>query len=215
MGINLTASLDGGPQNHSEVSPAPSWLNPAPQSPAPPLLDDDREVLRCLHCQLVQFRTRNNLCRRCRADLDAVPAPAVAAPALTPAPLQPGLETAEASGVPVPNVASAIRACRRRRGLSQRQLAERMRVPRTYVSKIENDKATPTIASLQRVAAAMGTRLTTLLQPAEAGLDPNPLLANPLFEDAFVRALLPFLPNLDPHHLGQLLDASRHLAGAH
>ncbi|PYY02053.1 MAG: transcriptional regulator, partial [Acidobacteria bacterium] len=41
-------------------------------------------------------------------------------------------------------IALAIRSLRRRSGLSQRQLAGRMQVPRTYVSKIENEKATPT-----------------------------------------------------------------------
>jgi hypothetical protein len=41
-------------------------------------------------------------------------------------------------------VAAAIRSLRVRAGLSQRQLALRMSVPRTYVSKIENEKACPT-----------------------------------------------------------------------
>ena len=31
---------------------------------------DSREVLRCDHCHLVQFRTANNLCRKCRLCLD-------------------------------------------------------------------------------------------------------------------------------------------------
>src|ERR1022692_2858391 len=31
---------------------------------------DSREVVRCDHCLLVQFRTTNNLCRRCHASLD-------------------------------------------------------------------------------------------------------------------------------------------------
>src|SRR5437899_6754013 len=31
---------------------------------------DSREVVRCDHCLLVQFRTSNDLCRRCHASLD-------------------------------------------------------------------------------------------------------------------------------------------------
>ena len=53
------------------------------------------------------------------------------------------------------NLATSIRSLRLRNGLSQRQLATRMSVPRTYVSKIENDKATPTLSSLERLARAL------------------------------------------------------------
>ena len=52
-------------------------------------------------------------------------------------------------------LASSIRSLRLRIGLSQRQLAMRMNVPRTYVSKIENEKATPTLSSLERLARAL------------------------------------------------------------
>src|SRR6202162_635551 len=31
---------------------------------------DSREVVRCDHCSLVQFRTSNSLCRRCHLSLD-------------------------------------------------------------------------------------------------------------------------------------------------
>src|SRR5215813_9013867 len=34
---------------------------------------DSREVVRCDHCHLVQFRTNNHLCRKCRASLDEEP----------------------------------------------------------------------------------------------------------------------------------------------
>jgi transcriptional regulator with XRE-family HTH domain len=87
-----------------------------------------------------------------------------------------------------------------------------MEVPRTYVSKIENDKATPTIASLRRMATAMDTSLATLLQPATPAAASAAYAS--LLDDAFIRALLPLLPSLSRHHQGCLLDASRHLAGA-
>jgi transcriptional regulator with XRE-family HTH domain len=47
-------------------------------------------------------------------------------------------------------VAAQVREMRRARHLSQRQLAGRMLVPRTYISKIENGKAIPTLGSLER-----------------------------------------------------------------
>ncbi|MGH9488684.1 MAG: helix-turn-helix domain-containing protein [Terriglobales bacterium] len=175
--------------------------------PLPALTLDTREVLRCPQCQLVQFRTQNGFCRRCRGALDAAPPPPPP-PVLAAkvAELEPGVETAEASGVLVPDVAGAIRLWRQGRGLSQRQLAERMRVPRTYVSKIENDKATPTLTSLERMAAAMETSVARLLDgvPASSGAG--------VLDDAFVRALLPYIARLGPQDRARLLQASERLA---
>ena len=61
------------------------------------------------------------------------------------------------------NLATSIRSLRLRNGLSQRQLAGRMGVPRTYVSKIENEKATPTLSSLERLARALEVTVPDLL----------------------------------------------------
>jgi transcriptional regulator with XRE-family HTH domain len=61
------------------------------------------------------------------------------------------------------HVAGAIRMLRQRNGMSQRQLALRMGVPRTYVSKIENEKAIPTLSSLERLAQALEVTVYELL----------------------------------------------------
>jgi transcriptional regulator with XRE-family HTH domain len=192
MGTNFNGSLDTAPQ--TEVVVCLNTLATGTEA---------REVLRCPQCQLVQYRTHNNICRRCHESLDAPP-PLAAAP-LRPvfAEDEPGLETAEATGTLVPHVAYAIRQWRQRRGLSQRQLAERMHVPRTYVSKIENDKATPTLSSLDRMATAMEINLAALLS------EPEPATS----EEAFVEALRPYVGRLSPSHRQRLLTASRHLAG--
>jgi len=60
-------------------------------------------------------------------------------------------------------VARAVREVRHDRCLSQRQLAGRMQVPRTYISKIENGKAVPTLSSLQRLATALEVGICDLL----------------------------------------------------
>src|SRR5512142_3348787 len=111
---------------------------------------DSREVVRCDRCLLVQFRTNNNLCRRCHTSLDAD----------EPAPLP---TNGNGNGQRHLQIALAIRSLRQRSGLSQRQLALRMQVPRTYVSKIENEKATPTLSSLERLARALEVRIPDLL----------------------------------------------------
>jgi transcriptional regulator with XRE-family HTH domain len=69
------------------------------------------------------------------------------------------------------HVAGRIREIRELRGLSQRGLAERMGVPRTYISKIEGGKCLPTLASLFRLANALGVSAASLL-PGGSGEDP-------------------------------------------
>src|SRR3954465_7627783 len=94
---------------------------------------DSREVVRCDHCLLVQFRTTNDLCRRCHASLDEDE------PEVMQAQPEPQVLPSHGNGRGHLNLAASIRSLRLRNGLSQRQLATRMAVPRTYVSKIENE----------------------------------------------------------------------------
>ena len=117
-----------------------------------------REVLRCDHCSLVQFRTINSLCRRCHKPLETEETD----PATSPLSLVPP-HAVQKGGL---QVAQAVRDLRRARNLSQRQLAARMNVPRTYISKIENAKATPTLSSMERIATALEVDITALLRDA-------------------------------------------------
>ena len=117
-----------------------------------------REVLKCEHCKLVQFRTASDSCRRCKKSLLPEQPKPVAAISLVPEPV-----AAPAEGI---QVASAVRDLRHVRNLSQRQLAARMGVPRTYISKIENGKAMPTLSSLDRLARALQVDISALLRDA-------------------------------------------------
>src|ERR1700727_66330 len=119
---------------------------------------EQRDVLRCDHCSLVQFRTANAMCRRCHKCLEVeLPEPEVAPIALVPS------QSESDGGL---QVAAAVRDLRHVRNLSQRQLAARMGVPRTYISKIENGKAMPTLSSLDRLARALQVDISTLLRDA-------------------------------------------------
>ena len=130
-----------------------------PQAMASPLAAQDREVLRCDHCKLVQFRTSSEICRRCRKSLLPEQVKPQAVIALVPEP--------PAKSLPGDiQVASAVRDLRHVRNLSQRQLAGRMGVPRTYISKIENGKAMPTLSSLDRLARALQVDISALLRDA-------------------------------------------------
>jgi transcriptional regulator with XRE-family HTH domain len=162
---------------------------------------DSREVLRCDHCHLVQFRTNNNLCRKCHLSLEAEPEPEPILAEPVPAPMGSGGQV---------QVALAIRSLRQRAGLSQRQLALRMSVPRTYVSKIENDKATPTLSSMERLAKALEISVCELLEcsthnPArQAEIDA-------LMADEFIAELAPFITKLDAMQRSSFLTQVREL----
>jgi transcriptional regulator with XRE-family HTH domain len=120
---------------------------------------NQRDVLRCDHCKLVQFRSASDACRRCKRSLLPEPPKVQAAIALVAAPT-PGVKDEG------PQVATAVRDLRHVRNLSQRQLAARMGVPRTYISKIENGKAMPTLSSLDRLAKALQVDISALLRDA-------------------------------------------------
>jgi transcriptional regulator with XRE-family HTH domain len=105
-------------------------------------------------------------------------------------------------------IASAIRSLRQRTGLSQRQLALRMQVPRTYVSKIENEKATPTLSSLERLARALEVTVPDLLSGGDRARQDE---IRELMRDDFVAQLVPFLATLDAMQKASILGQVRDL----
>jgi len=62
---------------------------------------------------------------------------------------------------------TTIRTFRKRRRLTQRVLAARVGLTRTYVSAIEQGQRNVTIWTLLLIAAALQVPLSTLLQPLE------------------------------------------------
>ncbi len=160
-----------------------------------------REVLRCNHCKLVQFRSTSVACRRCKKSLEIEkPAPAPAPLALVPA-------AAEApQGI---QVATAVRDLRHVRNLSQRQLAARMNVPRTYISKIENGKAMPTLSSLDRLARALDVDMSALLRDANTRHSNETSM---LMTDPFLAEIAAYTSRLDSLQRSIFLNHVRELA---
>jgi transcriptional regulator with XRE-family HTH domain len=161
-----------------------------------------REVLRCDHCSLVQFRTSNSLCRRCHKPLEMD----------EPEPLVPQLVTESdptASEDSSLEVARAVRDIRRARRLSQRQLAGRMQVPRTYISKIENGKAMPTLSSLERLARALEIDICDLLRDARSRQHEE---ASAIMADPFLKELAPYVGQLDAYQRSIFLNQVRDMA---
>src|ERR671924_252418 len=160
---------------------------------------DAREVIRCDRCHLVQFQTHNHLCRRCHTSLDPEePVVAAAEPETLP---QNHTNGNGHNGSQI-QVAFAIRSYRHRFGLSQRQLALRMQVPRTYVSKIENEKATPTLSSLERLARALEVSICDLLKGSESSHETE---IRELMQDEFIAELIPYVSKLNGMQCSSIL----------
>jgi transcriptional regulator with XRE-family HTH domain len=163
---------------------------------------ETREVVRCDFCSLVQYRTSNSLCRKCRRPLD-VEEPAPLTPQLVTS--QPVASTAEA-GL---QVAGQVREIRRARHLSQRQLASRMQVPRTYISKIENGKAIPTLGSLARLAGALEVEVSQLVRDSRSRREEE---VAAIFADPFLAEIASLLPHLDSLHRTLIYGSLRDMA---
>jgi len=165
---------------------------------------DSREVVRCDNCLLVQFRTINSLCRRCHLSLDKEEIEISTVPAVPDAPPV----SLNSNGHGHLNLAHSIRSLRLRNGMSQRQLAMRMSVPRTYVSKIENEKATPTLSSLERLARALEVSVPNLLSGGERSRQEE---VRELVEDPFVADVMPYLSHLSGMQMSSILAQVRDL----
>ena len=162
---------------------------------------EQREVVRCDHCELVQFRRATSTCLRCKRSLEVeLPAPAPAPLTLVPP-------------APAPDgslqVATAVRDLRHVRNLSQRQLAARMNVPRTYISKIENGKAMPTLSSLQRLATALQVDISVLLRDSSNRHEDETAV---LMTDPFIAEIARYAAELDSLQRSIFLNHVRELA---
>ena len=65
-------------------------------------------------------------------------------------------------------LARSLIEARTRAGLSQTQLARRMKTSQSYVARIEGGQVRPSTAALERLAKATGSRLTITFEPAAA-----------------------------------------------
>jgi len=163
---------------------------------------ETREVVRCEYCRLMQYRTHNSLCRRCHKPLD-FEEPVALAPQLVTGQTAPGGAEGGAQ------VAALVREIRRSRHLSQRQLAGRMQVPRTYISKIENGKAIPTLGSLERLAEALEVEVGQLVRDERSRRQEE---VAAIFADPFLAEIAACLPHLDSLQRTLLYGALRDAA---
>jgi len=71
-------------------------------------------------------------------------------------------------------VGSAVRAARRRAGLSQVELARRAGTSQPSIARLERGLVSPTVISLDRIARALGTELVIDFEPAHSAAGSAP-----------------------------------------
>lgn len=164
---------------------------------------NSRDVCRCDQCLLVQFVPRegfSGLCRRCKLRLDYDP---------TPPPPEPPPALIFAESTLAEQLAANIRARRYQLGLSQREVARRLGTPRTWTSKIENLRCTPTLGSFERLANALETTIPDLLIGVDHGREEQ--IAR-LMADSLIAEIVPFLPRLGELQRRQILQCVHELS---
>ncbi len=72
------------------------------------------------------------------------------------------------------HIGALIRALRDERGFSQEALGERAGLHRTYIGALERGEKSVTVATLAKIAQALGVTLTAFFQRLEAGGDDGP-----------------------------------------
>jgi transcriptional regulator with XRE-family HTH domain len=152
--------------------------------------ESERDVIRCIACGMVQYRTRNGNCRQCLHLLTPKIEHLIPPSGLREL-LGDDRQPFEkwSNHEMVENIGQRIRQLRESRAMTQTQLQARSRVSRSYLSRIENGQMTPSLGTLEKISEPLGIGLTRFFVP-----ETN---ANTLLEDPFIRLLRPFLRQLD------------------
>src|ERR1700689_2114618 len=153
-------------------------------------VESDRDVIRCITCGMVQYRTSNGNCRRClhllrpKTQFLISPLALQELPGDDRQPFEkwPNRETVE-------NIGQRIRQLRESREMTQTQLQVRSRVSRSYLSRIENGQMTPSLGTIEKISEPLGIGLNRFFVPETNG--------EALLEDPFIQELRPFLRQLD------------------
>lgn len=174
-----------------------------------------RDVLRCGHCSLVQFRTSSSLCRRCAKPLPPLYPVLVEEAVKT----EPAAEPSASYEEEIANldrgarnrrlpVGCRLKAIREQRGLTQMEMATLLEIPRSYLSRIENNRLLPGPLMVARFAEALDMEISSLLP--EAGGKNQEL---PPAAEAPEAALLRLCARLPLEHQAAVVLRARRMLG--
>lgn len=128
-------------------------------SPEFTAMEIERPTMHCRTCSINQFVNRTRTCVRCKNSLDA--------------PVSQQAVVINSIPVPKPTLGVnywlplVLTGLRVRVGLSQGQLANKMKVPRQYINKVENGHAVPVTRTLARYTHALGFAPAHVVQMTE------------------------------------------------
>jgi len=83
----------------------------------------------------------------------------------------------------IEELGAALRETRQRRGMSQQALADRASLSRNFVAQVERGESSPTVATLARLATALGTTVGDLLGEEAHAAASGDTVAVPLVAD--------------------------------
>jgi len=99
-----------------------------------------------------------------------------------------------------------IRELRKAKNLTLRDVAKKVKVNFTYISKIENGKAIPTLGSLERLADALEVDVCQLVRDTRSRREEE---VTSILADPFLAEIASLLPRLDSLHRTLFLGALR------
>ena len=113
------------------------------------------------------------------------------------------------------NLGESIKNIRQAKGLSQGEMQKRTGILRSYLSRVENGHTVPSLATLQRLASAMGVALSDFFsangQPVEgASAAAAAVASDPASQ--YLAELKTLLPQLTSQQRDQLLDMVKDMA---
>lgn len=179
-----------------------TYLQERPESP--------KTIIRCSACRLVQFETRSGCCRRC--DHPLPPVGSVAMQVQAEADSMPSADTTVVPGKRSRRdwstglrqaVARRTRQRRLELGVSQVRFARMLGIPRSYLSRVENEHLLPGPAMLARFAEYLGIEFSSIWEAPPAGELPT---------DRTSGEILAAASRLPMTSLGQLLRKARQMA---
>ena len=107
------------------------------------------------------------------------------------------------------NLGVSIRKIRLAKGLSQGEMQKRTGILRSYLSRVENGHTVPSLATLQRLASAMGVALADFFV-AEGGAVPAVVPSDGSSE--YLVELRNYLPQLSSQQRQELLEMVKEMA---
>jgi transcriptional regulator with XRE-family HTH domain len=112
------------------------------------------------------------------------------------------------------NLGEAIKNIRLAKGLSQGEMQKRTGILRSYLSRVENGHTVPSLATLQRLASAMGVALSDFFSTNGQSAEGAPAIAAgpPDPASQYLTELKTLLPQLTSQQRDQLLDMVKDMA---